>query len=108
MFVVCCKARQGKGKGCGKGKGKRERAVDETEVQIFRFNDRYDAILLNEVVAHNPYSEVDASDQWVDIALAVTNAVNKPGKICSVRRAQEQTKLILDNHKGEDLEKLRA
>lgn len=76
-------------------------------LQPLRFNLKMDLVLLNEVIAHNPYKELDDKSAWIDIACAMTEAFNDETKICSDRRARERTRLVLDKHKGDDAESLR-
>lgn len=76
--------------------------ISQTTAPPLRFSLKYDIVLLNEVIAHDPYSVMDPEEKWVDIAFAVTEAFNDARKVCTSRRAKERTKLLLEKHKKEN------
>ncbi|KAF6721942.1 hypothetical protein FQA47_001622 [Oryzias melastigma] len=72
-----------------------------------RFSARHDIILLQEVIAQNPFASKEPGRIWARVGEIITAALQEENFEVDARRCRERTMLLLDYYKKQDYPSLR-
>ncbi|XP_035494318.1 trichohyalin isoform X1 [Scophthalmus maximus] len=72
-----------------------------------RFSARHDIILLQEVIAQNPFASKEPGRIWARVGEIITAALQDENFEVDARRCRERTMLLLDYYKKQDFPSLR-